>query len=58
MIAADHRSSAAAAADDSASLPPVPEPGQVVNVRCSTWAVAEELFALTPTDAEAGMVQP
>ncbi|MGH3803147.1 MAG: SNF2-related protein, partial [Pseudonocardiaceae bacterium] len=37
----DHRRSAGAAADDSASLPPVPEPGQVVNVRGSTWAVAD-----------------
>ena len=39
-IVADHRRSAGAAADDSTSLPPVPEPGQVVNVRGSTWAVA------------------
>ncbi|MGH3785212.1 MAG: DISARM system SNF2-like helicase DrmD [Pseudonocardiaceae bacterium] len=38
-IAADHRPSAGAAAET--SLPPVPEPGQVVNVRGSTWAVAE-----------------
>ncbi|MGH3548496.1 MAG: DISARM system SNF2-like helicase DrmD, partial [Pseudonocardiaceae bacterium] len=37
-IAADHRLSAG---DDFTSLPPVPEPGQVVNVRGSTWAVAD-----------------
>jgi SNF2 family DNA or RNA helicase len=40
-IAADHRSGTGAEADQSTSLPPIPEPGQVVNVRGSNWAVAE-----------------
>ncbi|WP_291414596.1 DISARM system SNF2-like helicase DrmD [Actinophytocola sp.] len=40
-IETDHRHGAGAVAGEPASLPPVPEPGQVVNVRGSTWAVAD-----------------
>lgn len=40
-IAAEHEQGAGAGMEDPVSLPPVPEPGQVVNVRGSTWAVAD-----------------